>query len=89
MVGFNVFAELGKAEDAFWPENEPAIRLFSDLLTQWRVGMGGPTGLDYTAAYPLIDRMAADAEEWDALFYDLRVMESAALEAIAEKREHT
>ena len=57
-------------------------------LTQWRVGMSGPTGLDYAAVYPLLDRKATDSDEWEQLFDDLRVMESAALEAIAESREH-
>ena len=88
LVGFNVFDQLGKTEDICWPENERAILLFNDLFTQWRVGAGGATGLDYAAAYPLMDRRAASPEEWEDLFYALRVMESAALEAMAEEREH-
>ena len=88
LVGFNVFDQLGKTEDTYWPENAQAVYLFIQLLTQWRVGMGGPTGLDYAAVYPLLDRKAADSDEWDQLFDDLRVMEGAALEAIAENREH-
>ena len=88
LVGVNVFAQLGKTEDTYWPENAQAIYLFIQLLTQWRVGMSGPTGLDYAAVYPLLDRKATDPDEWDQLFDDLRVMESAALEAIAENREH-
>ena len=87
LVGVNVFAQLGKTEDICWPENEQAILLFNDLFTQWRVGAGGATGLDYAAAYPLMDRRAASPEEWEDLFYALRVMESAALEAMAEERE--
>ena len=51
------------------------------------MGAGGATGLDYAAAYPLMDRRAASPEEWEDLFYALRVMESAALEAMAEERE--
>lgn len=89
LVGVNVFAQLGKTEDTYWPENAQVIYLFIQLLTQWRVGMSGPTGLDYAAVYPLLDRKAADSEEWDQLFDDLRVMESAALEAIADQREQT
>lgn len=88
LVGFNVFDQLGKTEDICWPENEQAILLFNDLSTQWRGGAGGATGLDYAAAYPLMDRRAASPEEWEDLFYALRVMESAALEAMAEEREH-
>ena len=51
--------------------------------------MSGPTGLDYAAVYPLLDRKATDSDEWEQLFDDLRVMESAALEAIADQREQT
>ncbi len=89
LVGVNVFAQLGKTEDTYWPENAQAIYLFIQLLTQWRVGMSGPTGLDYAAVYPLLDRKATDSDEWDQLFDDLRVMEGAALEAIADQREQT
>ena len=71
-----------------WPDNVRAWSCWQGVQTQWRVGMSGPTGLDYAAVYPLLDRKATDPEEWEQLFYDLRVMESAALEAIAESREH-
>ena len=41
--------------------------------------MGGKTGMDYTALYPLLDRQAKDAEEWDSLLGDVQTMEIAAL----------
>ena len=62
-----------------WPENWPAWSLFCQVSTQWRVGMGGATGLDYGAIYPLLDRIAQDAAEWMDLFDDLQVLEGAAL----------
>lgn len=68
-----------------WPENWPSFSLFCQLQTQWRTGMGGATGLDYTALYPLLDRMADDAEQWDLLFDDVQVMERAALSAMSAK----
>ena len=46
--------------------------------------MGGPTGLCYEAVYPLIDRAANDAEEWDDLFDDIAAMERAAMSAMSE-----
>lgn len=46
--------------------------------------MGGPTGLDYCAVYPLLDRMTSDPDGWDTHFEDVREMESAALEAMRE-----
>lgn len=42
--------------------------------------MSGATGLYYPSLYPLLDRLCPDAEAWDALFEDIRVMEIAALE---------
>ncbi len=65
-----------------WPENWRAFSLFTKLRTQWNAGMGGPIGLRYEAVYPLIDREAENAEDWNDLFDDVRVIESAALAAI-------
>lgn len=48
--------------------------------------MGGPTGLRYEAIYPLLDRAASDGDEWEALFQDIQVLESAALKQMAENR---
>ena len=69
-----------------WPDNHAAFILFNNLSTQWRIGMGGPTGLDYAAVYPLLDRAAKDPQEWDELFSDIQVMEGAALKQIDENR---
>ena len=60
--------------------------MFDSVFTQWRVGMGGPTGLDYAAVYPLLDRAAKDPQEWDELFSDIQVMEGAALKQMSENR---
>ena len=43
--------------------------------------MNGPTGLDYSAMYPLLNR-EYEGEAWDMAFADIRVMESAALKEI-------
>ena len=69
-----------------WPDNHAAFILFNNLSTQWRVGMGGPTGLDYAAVYPLLDRAAKDQQEWDELFSDIKVMEGAALKQMSDNR---
>lgn len=68
-----------------WPENQQAYFLFADLRTQWRVGMGGPTGLDYMVLYAKLDRMRLSDEEADDLEGDIRTMEYAALEQMAAK----
>jgi len=61
------------------------VHLFCRLRTQWRVGMGGPSGLDYAAVYPLIDRLQLDPDEWDLLLEDIRTLEHAALNAMNQK----
>lgn len=65
-----------------WPENWRAFVLFTRLETQWNVGFGGPVGLRYEALYPLLDREAEDAEDWDNLFNDIRQIEAGAMGAI-------
>ncbi|HYD58971.1 MAG TPA: DUF1799 domain-containing protein [Noviherbaspirillum sp.] len=68
-----------------WPENVRAVELFQRLSTQWRVGVGGATGLCYEAVIPLMNRMGLTDEEWSALFDDLQVLERVALEVMHEK----
>lgn len=67
-----------------WPENVESLDLFIALRTQWRTGMNGPTGLDYTAVLDLIRFLAPGPDKARDLFADMQVMESAALEQIAE-----
>ena len=40
------------ADDAFevWDESALSANAFTWVMTQWRPGFNGPTGLDYTAA---------------------------------------
>lgn len=47
--------------------------------------MNGPTGLDYCAVYPLLDRLQLDPEEWDLLLEDIHTLEIAALNAMNQK----
>ena len=69
-----------------WPDHVTPLRLFDALLTQWRMGAGGPVGLDYLAL-PVVARMLhvgrrALREAFDAL----RVCESEALAVIMERQ---
>lgn len=48
------------------------------------MGVGGRTGLNYAALYPLLDRMTQDPDEWERLFDEVRVMEAAALEEMSK-----
>ncbi|EJE49574.1 Phage related hypothetical protein (DUF1799) [Acidovorax sp. CF316] len=69
-----------------WPEHVDACLLFCSVSTQWRVGMGGATGLDYPAVFATLDRMyrGKTDEQRDAIFADLQVIERAALEHLNE-----
>ena len=62
-----------------WPENEQAFRLFTSVLTQWRVGHGGAYGLDYNVLYHRLDRMNLTPARYDALEAEIQVMEEAAI----------
>ena len=46
--------------------------------------MGGPTGLDYTVLFRLLDQHGLSKEEWSLGFDDIRIMESAALETMRQ-----
>ena len=68
-----------------WPENEPPIALFSSLSTQWRIGMSGPTGLDYNVLFTRMERMGLSSEAYEAMFQDIRVIESEALSILNQR----
>ncbi len=52
--------------------------------TQWRVGPGGYTGLDYTAIPATAAMLGIKHRELTDIFPDLRVMEVEALTVISE-----
>lgn len=70
-----------------WPENWVALELFAALQTQWRIGMGGPTGLDYAALPAVMDLQHIAAPERPEVFESLRVMEAEALRVFAERQK--
>lgn len=80
-------AQRGRALESLeiLPDNWPAVEVFVAMGTQWRrAGMGGvATGLDY-AALPAV--CAALAHDLDGeLLARLRVIEGAAIAALAER----
>lgn len=83
MFGFTK-DDLNNAAVEVWDENAESFELFTQLLTQWRMGFDGPTGLDYTAVLAVIN--SGEYRNKNELFSDIRVMEHAALEKIAENR---
>lgn len=71
-----------------WPENWTAVRLFIALQTQWRIGKGGPTGLDYSALPVVFTGVGLRRREARRQFMAIQIMEGEALRVFAEKREN-
>lgn len=63
------------------------VRVFVDMLTQWRVGMGGVVGLDYNVLPMIFSIRNIDGEDRGEVFQGVKVMESSALESMREQRE--
>ncbi|WP_225783600.1 DUF1799 domain-containing protein [Xenophilus sp. Marseille-Q4582] len=77
-------------EDTFevWPEHADAWLFFCNFCsTQWRVGMSGYTGLDYTAVLACLGCEEPEPVRRKDLFDQVRLIERGALEAMAEQRE--
>ena len=69
-----------------WPDVWPAFRLFEALGTQWRLGPGGPSGLDYTAIPCTAKMIGIKRKDLKDVFPDLRIMENEALAVMVELR---
>lgn len=69
-----------------WPDNLSAVNTFIAMATQWRLGPGGPIGLDYVAL-PAVMRLTGVAKKERAEVFDaIRVLEDAALEQMRKKQ---
>lgn len=68
-----------------WPEQEPTVAVFSAMLTQWRVGAAGPTGLDYAALPAVMGMMSVPDADRPDVFAGVRIMERAALQELRRK----
>ncbi len=62
---------------AIWPDNVETVRCFIGLSTQWRVGMNGVSGLDYSAI-PVVMEMN-EVMDKKSVFSGLQMMEAEAL----------
>jgi hypothetical protein len=83
VIGRAIAEAMKKRVVEVWPENWPAWILFDrEMRTQWRIGMGGPTGLDYGVLLRFMDRMGLDTDDFEQMLADVRVLEDAALAAI-------
>lgn len=74
--------DVATADIELWPDNVDAVDVFIGMGTQWRMGPGGATGLDY-AALPFVMRsVGIPAADRSDVFDGVRVMEIEALGAI-------
>lgn len=80
-------ADIAEEEVEVWPDAWPAFRLFDAMGTQWRVGPGGASGLDYTAIPAAASMLGIRRRDLTDIFPDLRVMEVEALAVMAESLE--
>lgn len=80
-------ADIHEEEVEVLPDVWPAFRLFEALSTQWRLGQGGPSGLDYTAIPATASILGIKRRYLNDIFPDLRVMEVEALAVMAESME--
>ncbi|WP_411268699.1 DUF1799 domain-containing protein [Providencia rettgeri] len=62
------------------PDVWESYLVFSAMSTQWRIGMNGATGLDYSVIPNVLELL--NIKNKATIFDDLRVMELKALELI-------
>lgn len=88
-LGLHIEAQDTPAEDAdagevfhLWPESVPIWRLWFQLQTQWRTGVQGRDGLDYTGVCSYLREVARiKPRHFADTFACLQAMERAALGA--------
>lgn len=88
LLGLYVEGGISLDSDEFWlwPENEEPFLFWLSVQTQWNVGMGGPTGLNYQGVEICMRRRAIRAGERNRLFELVQAMERAALDEWANTR---
>ncbi|SED33190.1 Phage related hypothetical protein [Pseudomonas mohnii] len=74
-------------EIELWAINAEAFSVFNSMSTQWRSGMSGATGLDYTALPVVMDLEGVKADNRQQVFRDVRTMEQEALRTMADNQE--
>ncbi len=80
--------EIPIEEIPVWGINLPVLELFVMLDTQWRVGMNGATGLDYTAVKSTAEMMGFKKKEIRDMLPDIRIMENEALLTMRENQKN-
>lgn len=79
-------ADVPDEEFDVFPDAWPAFVTLNAMSTQWRVGMGGPVGLDYGVISDVTALLGFTKKQTAKLFPDLRVMEAEALLVMSESK---
>lgn len=70
-----------------WPCNLRVFNIWHGIQTQWHVGMGGRTGLDYAGVLAYLrEVLRIKPREVPQIFSSLQAMEFAALQAWSDKQ---
>lgn len=89
MAVFGLVAEMPATELKeiyLWPCNQESWRVFQRLQSQWMVGVGGATGLNYSGIESALRLMGIKGRKRSELFADIQVMEEATLEGWETRR---
>lgn len=79
--------EIPEEVTLIWDINWNTFNLFHALTTQWRVGMSGATGLDYSVIPAVGKMLGLKQKQINELFPDLQVMENEALITMGENQK--
>ena len=79
--------KLSTLEDTvdIWIDNFDVFLLFNAMSTQWRVGMTGATGLDYSVLPMIEQRLEIKSTKQN--FDDLQIMEQEAMTTMLEAQD--
>jgi len=69
-----------------WPEFVDAVKVFFSMQTQWRIGLSGATGLDYSALDAVYKGLGISSSQVLDVFPQLQVIESTYLKVLKENK---
>lgn len=77
----------GDAACEVWPENWDATKVFLAMQTQWRIGMNGVTGLDYTPLQRVMQWCGIRKRKQTDVFDAIRIMEAEGISVLRRDRQ--